>query len=114
MEPIIRTERSNIRSVRRKTPSAYRRDRQRKVDYENRKHNDNVNVNPGIPVPPKSITSVSTASHYELLNNNIRKITLTICCQCGRLEVCQIAQKYQEIAIVFLNIFICCHLKIRI
>ncbi len=58
-----------MRTARRKTPSAYRRDSHRKVDYENRKQNDNVNVNPGISVPPKSITSVSTASQCELINN---------------------------------------------
>ncbi len=39
------------------------------MDYENRKQNDNVNVNPGISVPPKSVTSVSTASQCELINN---------------------------------------------
>ncbi len=42
---------------------------QRKVDYENRKHNDNVNVNPGTSVPPTNITSVCTASQCELINN---------------------------------------------
>ncbi len=31
--------------------------------------NDNVNVNPGTSVPPKSITSVSTASQCELIKN---------------------------------------------
>ncbi len=39
------------------------------MDYENRKQKDNVNVNPGISVPPKNVTSVSTASQCELINN---------------------------------------------
>ncbi len=65
----LRTERSNIRTASRKIPSTYRRDSQRKVDYENRKQNDSVNVNPGISVPPKSFTSVSTAFQCEQINN---------------------------------------------
>ncbi len=108
----LRTERSNIRTARRKTPSG---DSQRKVDYENRKQNDNVNVNPGISVHPKSITSVK----YCISMWTIGKITLTwiylsIWCQCGRLEACQIIQKYHESVIVFLNTFVCCHLNIQI
>ncbi len=66
----LRTEWSNIRTARRKIPLAYRRDSQRKLDYENRKQNDNVNVNPGMLVPPKNITSLNTASQCELINNN--------------------------------------------
>ncbi len=66
----LRTERSNIRTSRRKTPSAYRKNSQgRKEDYENRKQNDNVNVNPGSSVPPKSFTSISIAFQCELINN---------------------------------------------
>ncbi len=69
----LRTERSNIRTASRKIPSTYRRDSQRKVDYENRKQNDSVNVNPGISVPPKSFTSLSNASQCELINNKENK-----------------------------------------
>ncbi len=65
----LRTERPNIRTARRKTPPAYRRDSQRKVYYENRKQIDNVNLNPGISMPHKSVTSISTASQCELINN---------------------------------------------
>ncbi len=39
------------------------------MDYGNRKQNDYVNVNPGFSLPPKNITSVSTASQCELINN---------------------------------------------